>query len=521
MRFVLRLVSCCSACFELDNDAPYYAPRPYRVFIDGNAAGEERAENVFSLFGLAPDTEYAVCVQPGGETLTFRTGKESARLFVRAFGAVGDGIADDTRAVQSAIDACPPGGRVTVGPGVYRVAPLALKSCLTLELMKNAVLLGSANEGDYPVLPALAGEDQDGNPLVMSAWEGRPHASHQSLLGAFHARDMFIVGEGALDGNARDAGWWVEPKKRKAGRPRMLFLNGCENVAVHGVHVTNAPAWNLHPFRSRGIGFYDIDVTAPKDSPNTDGCDPESCEDVTILGARFSVGDDAIAIKSGKAADGELFFPPARRHTIRNCHMRFAHGAVVLGSEMSGGIGEIEVKQCLFADTDRGLRIKTRRGRGKYGVIDGVTFENIRMTGVKTPLVINMFYFCDPDGHSGYVQSRDALPVDERTPYLGAFTFRNLVCEDCRVAAGCFYGLPEQPVGSVTIEDAAFSFAADAAPDVPAMMDDMQPCAKRGLIFSNVDGVCLNRVSFSGIEGERVSLAGVKRFWEDKTQWTR
>ena len=84
-------------------------------------------------------------------------------------------------------------------------------------------------------------------------------------------------------------------------------------------------------------------------------------------------------LKSGKIDIGKRFKTPASRHTIRNCLMQFGHGAVTLGSEMAGGVKDLTVNRCVFLKTDRGLRIKTRRGRGKDAVIDGVTFENLKM----------------------------------------------------------------------------------------------------------------------------------------------
>ncbi|MDO5111025.1 MAG: glycoside hydrolase family 28 protein [Clostridia bacterium] len=514
MRFHALMISCCSACFECENDAAYYAKESYTLLLNGKALGERR-ENVFSLFDLAPDTDYTLSTLSGDFALPFHTRAQSACLPVRDFGAVGNGVADDTAAIQMAIDACPKDGRVTIAPGVYSIRPILLKSHITLELQKGAALLGSTNEADYPVWPATAGRDAKGAPVVCAAWEGRAVPSHQALLSAQHAEDIYIVGEGLLDGNAQNATWWMDPKKRTVGRPRMLFLNACRDVVMQGVTVQNSPSWNLHPYRCQNVGFYDIRVRAPKDSPNTDGCDPESCDGVSIIGARFSVGDDAIAIKSGKAGAGELVFPRASRHTIRNCLMEFAHGAVVLGSEMSGGIDTLSVSQSLFVDTDRGLRIKTRRGRGKHAVIDGVSFSNIRMRGVRTPLVINMFYCCDADGKSDYVQSKEAQPIDEGTPYLGSFRFTDILCEDCHAAAGYFYGLPEQPIGSVYIENASFRFAPDAQSDCPAMMCDIEPCKKQGLFFENVRDVRLKNVCIQGEEGERVHLGNTDSFTEE------
>ena len=126
--------------------------------------------------------------------------------------------------------------------------------------------------------------------------------------------------------------------------------------------------------------------------------------------------------------------------------MAFGHGAVVLGSEISGGIKNISVTQCYFESTDRGLRIKTRRGRGKDSIIDEILFENIYMNNVLAPLTVNMFYFCDWDGKTEYVWSKEPLKLDERTPYIGRFKFKDIVCDNVHSAAGYFYGLPEQTI---------------------------------------------------------------------------
>ena len=294
-----------------------------------------------------------------------------------------------------------------------------------------------------------------------------------------------------------------------------MFFNNCENVTFHGILGKNSACWNFHPFFCKHVHFYDIAVEAPANSPNTDGTDPESCDDVSYIGVRFSVGDDAIAIKAGKMYMGMKYQTPATRHVVRNCLMEYAHGAVVLGSEMSGGIKELTVSQCLFSHTDRGLRIKTRRGRGKYAVIDGVEFSNIRMDNVKTPIVMNMYYFCDPDGHEEIVWSKEPHPVDDTTPYLGAFTFRDMECTDCEWAAGYFYGLVERPIGSVAIENVNFTIKPDASEGQPAMMDYVPRECKRGLYFNYVDKVSLKNVTLTGYEGDRITAINVGEVTEE------
>ena len=507
MKFHLLYTSSVSACFELENANPYYAEAAYDVTVNGAPALMGVRTNVFSLFDLEPGKEYSVAV--GEETVNFTTLTETACISVRDFGAVGDGAADDTAAIQNAINCCPTGGRVTVPAGTYFVRPLVLKSEMTLELCEGALLLADTCEDHYPILPGSVPDARTGEELHFSSWEGDPFPCRQSFISAHYAKNIAIVGKGIIDGNAINGNWWVDVKKRKIGRPKLVFLNQCENVTFHGILGRNSACWNFHPFFSKGIYFYNTAVEAPKDSPNTDGTDPESCDDVRYIGMRFSVGDDAIAIKAGKVYMGMKYQTPATNHLVRNCLMEYAHGAMVLGSEMSGGVKDLTVSQCYFKHTDRGLRIKTRRGRGKYAVIDGVEFSNIKMDNVMAPLVMNMYYFCDPDGHEEIVWSKEKHPVDDGTPYLGSFLFRDMDCTDCEWAAGYFYGLVEQPIGSVTIENVNFTFKPDASSGFPAMMDYIDKECKRGLYFNYVNKVSLKNVTMSGQDGDRLITVNV------------
>ncbi len=501
-----------SACFELDNDAPFYAPKPYAVLLDGTKAFEG-AENVFSLFGLEPDRGYAVTVQMDGaaQTLTVHTACEKCAVSVRAFGAVGDGATDDTAAIQRGILSLPEGGRLVIPEGVYLTGPVFLKSHMTLELQRGATLLGRTEKAAYPVLPATA-EDLDGGKAVhFGGFEGLARDMYAAPITAEYARDIRIIGPGRLDGNAQRGDWWQTFMDDPVARPRLMFLNRCEDVTVHGLDCMNAASWQLHPYYCKNIAFFGVSVSAPKDSPNTDALDPECCDGVDIVGCRFSVGDDCIAIKSGKLELHKMCPAPASRHTIRNCLMAFGHGAVTLGSEISGGIKALNVSQCLFKRTDRGLRIKTRRGRGRDCDIDGIAFDNIRMEGVLTPIVMNMWYRCvDPDGDSDYVQGRAPLPLDDRTPRLGRFRFSNMDCVDAEVAACYCDGLPEQPIAEVAFENVRVRFAQDARPGVPSMFTHAPERCRMGCYFNNVDRVTLNNVQIDGHTGEAVVAEGVR-----------
>lgn len=501
----LRYCGVSSVCFELRNDAPYYAPAPFTASLAG---GESRVceANVFSFSGLEPDTEYTLTLEGEGlhESLSFRTKGECCALDVRAFGARGDGEHDDTTAIQTAINCLPVGGRLLFPSGCYVSRPLMLKSHITLEFCAGATLLGWTVREDYPVIPGVV-TARDGQEVHFGGFEGNAVGMYQSLLTAQYAEDITIIGPGCVDGNAQNTDFWTNFKNFETTRPRLLFFNRCKNIVVHGIHACNSASWQLHPYYSQNLGFYDLLISAPKDSPNTDALDPESCDVVDIIGCRFSVGDDCIAIKSSKIELGLKLNVPASRHTIRNCLMDFGHGAVTLGSEIGAGVRELSVTQCWFRGTDRGLRIKSRRGRGKNCRVDGVSFENIRMEGVLTPIAINLWYnCCDPDRYSEYVWSREKLPVDERTPYFGRFRFANLTCTDAHVAACYIDGLPEAPVEEVVFENVSVSFAADAKPGVPIMENFAKPRCRLGLYFDNVRHIRVKGVTLEGVDGAPV-----------------
>ena len=496
------LTTSVSAAFEWQIECPYYTETEYTVALDGKEVYKGNT-NVFSLFGLTPDTEYTLTSDMLEGELCFKTETESAGVSVRSFGALGDGITDDTVAIRSAINCLPKGGRLFFPKGIYLTGPVCLKSNITLELDENAKILGIPDKSKYPIVPGEISDLVTGEAIHFGAWEGNAVSMHEALIFAEYSENITIVGRGTVDGNAKATGWWDDPKNGGIGRPRLMFFNRCEGVRVHGITAENSPSWQLHPYFSKDVDFIDLKINAPQKSPNTDAIDPEACDRVDIVGCRFSVGDDCIAIKSGKIDIGRKYKKPASRHTVRNCLMQFGHGAVTLGSEMAGGVRELTVNRCIFEGTDRGLRIKTRRGRGKDATIDGVVFENLKMDGVKTPIVINMWYnCCDPDGGSEYVWSREKLPVDDRTPSLGAFTFRNMECKNCEAAACYCDGLPEMPIRSITVENVHFSYAEDAKPTYPAMRSFIEPFLKVGMYFDNVGALTVKNVTLDGVEGE-------------------
>lgn len=504
MKFNNIFVSKTSATFELINDSCYYSKKDYSVYVNDLLVLENNNENVFSLYNLNSDTNYKISLEYDGiiEELHIKTEYEFVRLNVKKFGAKGDGINNDTAAIQAAIMSCPNDSTVYIPKGSYLISPIFLKSDITIEFEEGARLLGNLNREDFPLLPGLIDSTDEKEEYILNSWEGNPLETFASLITGINVENVSIIGKGILDGDAQNGEWWENHKvKRISWRPKSIFLNNCKNIVLQGIKVTNSPSWTIHPFYTENLKILNLLIVSPDDSPNTDGIDPESCSNVEIIGTRITVGDDCIVLKAGKIYMGKNHFKPCEDFNVRNCLMEKGHGSFVIGSEVSCGVKNIKVSQCVFSETDRGLRIKTRRGRGEMCVIDDIMFENIEMTGVTAPFTINMYYRCDPDGDSKYVWNTEALPVDEMTPYLGKFHFKDISCKEVHWAGVYLAGLAEQKIETVHLENITFEYAKNPSSGSPIMIthpleSTHHNVSNLGIFAFNVNEVILENVKF-------------------------
>ncbi len=511
-----------SVSIELESEAIFRQDEAFEVFIDDKKVLESD-RNVVTVTGLLPDKTYKIKVCRAGESSEkeFTTKHESVLLDVTAFGAKGDGTTNDTAAIQAAICSCPVDGTVYLPGGSYYVTPIFLKGNMTLWLDEGAVILGDTDRTHYPILPGMTLSTDEKSEYNLSSWEGNPLTSFASLVTAIDAENLDIIGPGTIDGNAQNSDWWVDAKiKRIAWRPNALYLARCKNVRVQNIKVQNSAYWTVHPYYSDDLSFINMYIHNPSDSPNTDGLDPESCKNVRILGTVISVGDDCIAIKSGKYYMSMMHHKVTEDVVIRNCKFERGHGSVTVGSEIAGGVKNVRVSQCIFDGTDRGLRIKTRRGRGERSVLDDILFENIEMDGVHMPFTVNMFYFCDPDGHSDYVQNQAPAPVDEMTPYIGSITGRNISCKGVSACMLCAFGLPESKIGRLDFENIKASYLPgdQRVPERPIMMDNFDEMSGRSIFAKNVKELVLKNVTIEGstdsepemTEVDKAVLEGIK-----------
>lgn len=503
-----------SVTVELDDGGKYETLETYRLILNHE---EQKSTNtvITSLFGLRPDTDYLLEVlNEEGKTvksLSFRTEQEFVTINVKDLGAAGDGVSDDTAFIQAAIMACPEKSRVLIPEGKYKITSIFLKSGLNLEIAKGAQLLAQTDRKRFVRFPGMIESYDEQDEYNLGTWEGNPLPMFAGIITGIGVSDVKLYGEGIVDGCASRDNWWNNPKVMVgAFRPRMLFLNRCGRVQVQGLTFRNSPAWVIHPYFSNELMFTNLEIRNPQDSPNTDGLDPESCHDVEILGVHFSLGDDCIAVKSGKVYMGKKYKTPSRNIHICHCLMEDGHGAVTAGSEIGAGVQNMVVEKCRFSHTDRGLRIKTRRGRGEDSILDDIIFREIEMDHVMTPFTANAFYFCDPDGRTEYVQSRESYPVDERTPAMKHFVFENIHAQNCHVAAAYFEGLPEQKIEKIEMRNCSISFAEDARTDVPIMSGGVDACSRKGLHAANVKQLILDNVTIKGNVGETLELQGVE-----------
>lgn len=370
------------------------------------------------------------------------------------------------------------GGTLYVPSGIYETCSICLKDNMRLELDAGAVLKFLDNRELYEV--------------IETEYEGIKKKMYMPLIYARQAQNVSVTGTGVIDGQGMR--WWKEKDTLPCARPYLICFEECQSVSVEGVTLKNSPAWTIHPIYCDNVKIHGVTIHNPADSPNTDGIDPDCSSNVRISDCIIDVGDDCIAIKAGTEETKNK--RPCENITVTNCNMIHGHGGVVIGSEMSGTVRNVTVTNCVFQDTDRGIRLKTKRRRG--GAMERLTFQNIVMDRVISPITFNMYYYCGEKGKEKYVWDKAPYPVDETTPVIRDISISNLIVNDASACAGFFYGLPEQPIENVTISNAFIRLKPEGPAGNPAMMGNIEPMRAAGFFMRNVKGVVLNQVKLMG-----------------------
>lgn len=376
------------------------------------------------------------------------------------------------------------GGTLFVPAGRFPTRSIELKSNITLYLDNGSELFYLDDIEQYTLL--------EGN------FEGITRAMYKPCIYMSHAKNVTIKGEGKINGNGR--AWWerIWNKTLEEARPCLIYFEYCENIKIENVYLTMSPAWTVHPLFSENVVIHGVTIYNPSDSPNTDGINPDSCKNVRISDCLIDVGDDCIAIKSG--VEESLQFVPCENITITNCNMVHGHGGIVIGSEASGDVRNVTVSNCVFQDTDRGIRLKTRRRRG--GTMEKLTFSGILMDRVMCPFVFNMYYFCGKLGKEPWVSDPAPAPVDDFTPVIRDININNMTVVNASSCAGVLAGLPEQLLENIVFSNVSISMTNNGQPYTPAMMARIEPMQAGGFVIQNAKGIVFDRVRISGVEGE-------------------
>ncbi len=468
----------------------------YRILLDGEFNGF--TENTdYTVSGLRCDTEYEVRVvsvsrrgeaSPPSEPVKIRTKPASEQFDVTAYGAIGDGKTLNTAAIQKAIDACSPGGTVYIPQGVFLSGALFLKSDMTFFVEEGGVLQGSESLDDYPVF--------------VYRFEGRMLPCYASLLNTAVSDDVkseyiTIAGRGAIDAS----GVILEAKENagKAKRGRCVCLRNTEYIYFKDITLRQSPFWNLHLILCRYVSINNIEVHSKFDKfgnlyeiVNADGIDPDSTSDVYIFHSLIASGDDCIAVKSGRDAEGRALGMPSERIRITNCLFKSGFG-VVVGSEMAGGVRDVFVQDCRFENAYSIASIKAPRGRGNY--IENVRYDNCSIYNGDTyyedtqwfrgAIYVDQFY-----GHETFDPDAPE-PVDEGTPVIRSICFSNITIETLTGNAIYLAGLAERWLENI-------------------QLTNVRAKGKFGFKANNVRGLTLNRVTVVADEGDAYQFRNVE-----------
>ncbi len=404
---------------------------------------------------------------------------QEKRYVITKLGAVGDGKTVNTKTIQTAIDKCASegGGVIVIPEGVFLSGAIFLKQGVNLHIEKGGVLKGTTKMEDYPV--------------VDTRWEGTECRWTSAFINAFDINDLELTGEGMIDGSGDE--WMQESRQEREqrqrkikedpnidaheaarlsyGRPRLIAIQNCKNVKISNLSLKNQACWGLFILYSRYVVVENLTIRAEHNIPMSDGMDVDSSRDVHIKGCDIDVNDDCIAIKSGKDEDGRRVNRPAEDIVVENCHFRYGHGGVSMGSEMSGGIRNVEIQNCIVEEDNWApIRFKSQPSRG--GVVENITYRDIVLKDTRKAFEFNMAWrMVNPKPPS------DPLPVVRNVKIINVSgSTRNV---------GDMHGLEDSPIENVTFENCKIK-------------------ADKGFVLENVKGLDLSGLTIEVAEGEPI-----------------
>src|ERR1017187_9534784 len=349
----------------------------------------------------------------------------------------------ETRGIQNLIDraAREGGGTLVVPAGTFVTGALCFKQGVNLSIEKGGVLKGSINPEDYP--------------QVQTRWEGTEREWTSALLNFTGMTDVELSGEGTVDGSGDE--WLARggfgrgqqprapqegaaPPRPRAGRPRMICFQNCKRVRIANLKLRQQAVWCLHILYSEDVTVDGVSIMADHNIPSSDGIDIDSSRRVRVNNVDIDVNDDCITIKSGKDADGLRVNRPAEDIVIENSRFHYGHGGVAMGSETSGGIRNVEVRNCV---SDSGnwapIRFKTQPSRG--GVVENITYRDMTLHATRQAFEFNLEWRMVPP----IAPPAKVLPVVRNVKIIN-------VSGDVD-SVGIIHGLADSPIRDIHFEN--------------------------------------------------------------------
>jgi polygalacturonase len=300
--------------------------------------------------------------------------------------AEADELKLDTQRIQDALDNCAPGKAVALRrdgeKNAFLTGPLELRRGVTLVVDAGVTLFGSRDPRLYDKGSGFCG-----------SVTAKDEKGCKPMIRIVGADDTAIMGDGVIDGRGgatllgQKVSWWdlaQEAKVKKAHQncPRMVVADRADNLVLYRITLRNSPNFHVMVSRTNGFTAWGVKIFTPKTARNTDGIDPSSATNVSILHSYIHTGDDNVAIKAGSNG-------VASNMTIAHNHFYTGHG-MSIGSETNGNVSAIEVRDLTIDGADNGLRIKSNSSRG--GFVRNVTYEDVCIRNTKRPIVIDPFY---------------------------------------------------------------------------------------------------------------------------------
>ena len=379
------------------------------------------------------------------------------------FGAVGDGLTLNTEAFRKAISSLNKkgGGHLVVPAGVWLTGLISLKDNIDLHLERNAVIMATPDKREF-----------------LKTDDDKVAAKCSPLISASKRRNISITGQGVIDGNGAywrpgkrskvsDVEWnnyklmggtetdsgklWfpfnlkhydniaTSAQRQESMRPHLIRFTDCEQVLVQGVTIQNSPKFHFIPTRCNHVIVDGVTIRCPWNAQNGDALDLSACRNVLVVNNTIDAGDDGICMKAGAGQSG-VDAGPCENILIENNTVYHAHGGFVIGSEFTGGLKNIVVRNNRFSGTDTGLRFKSSPGRG--GKTENIYISNIYMTDIKDQAIVFECSYVDRKySVNNEAEVETKLKNAKFVPEFTDIHISNVVCRGAKTAVAA-HGLP-------------------------------------------------------------------------------